>query len=113
MFRRMACFFAVCAALSGCLYTNVRVPRAYRTATPSDVKADPSDKVATGKACFHSIFFLVAWGDGGYAAAAKEALKENPGLILYDVRADRKAQSYLLGLYSRICTVLTAKAGKP
>lgn len=113
MSMRIVCFFLVCAALNGCLYTSIRVPRAYRSATPSDVKADPSDKTVTGKACFHSILFLVAWGDGGYAAAAKEALNENPSSILYDVQADRKVQSYLMGIYSRICTVLAGKAGRP
>lgn len=99
---------------SGCgiLYTNVRVPRAYRSATPSDVKSSPSDPVVSGEACTTSVLFLVAWGNAGYAAAADKALKDHPGAVLYDVRADMRAQS-ILGLYTRTCTIVTGKAAQP
>lgn len=99
--------------LSGCLYANVRTPWAYRTATPADVKSGAADPLLEGKACNRSLLFLVAWGDGGYAAAAADALKDRPGAILYDVRADVRVTSVLFGLYSRTCTVLTGRAGSP
>ena len=103
---------ACAAALGGCLYTNVHEPRAYRSATPSDVKASSSDETVTGEACSHSVLFLVAWGDAGYAAATGKALEGKPGAILYDVKTDTKATSLLLGLYSRLCTIVTGKAAK-
>jgi len=102
--------------LMGCgiIYTNVHVPRAYRSATPSDVKAQKSDNLVKGTACNRSILFLVAWGDGGYAAATRDALKNEPdGAVLYDVRADLKAQSFVLGLYTKVCTVVSGKASIP
>lgn len=100
--------------LSGCgiLYTNVRIPRAYRSATPSDVKADSTDPTVTGKGCLHSVLFLVAWGNTGYAGAVKNALKDNPDAVLYDVRSDAEAMSILGGLYSRTCTLVTGRVAK-
>ena len=101
--------------LGGCgiLYTNVRYPLSYRSATPSDIKAGKTDKIATGQACNQSVFFLVAWGDGGYAAAVKDALKDEPSAVLYDVKTDIKGQSVLLGVYSRVCTLVSGKIAYP
>lgn len=99
--------------LSSCLYTNVHVPRAYRTATPAEVKNDPSDPVVTGEACSRTVLFLVAWGDSGYAAATRKALGNRSDAFLYDVKSDIKVHSFLLGLYSCTCTVLTGKIAKP
>jgi len=61
-------------ALCGCglIYTDVQSPYAYRTATPGDVKSASADEVVSGQACMHSVLFLVAWGDAGYAAATRE-----------------------------------------
>lgn len=101
---------------SGCglLYTNVHVPRAYRSATPVDVTSKASDKIVTGEACNHSVLFLVAWGNAGYATAVKNALDgEPPGSILYDVQSDLKANIYLIGLYTRSCTIVTGKVAPP
>jgi hypothetical protein len=100
--------------LSGCgiIYTNVRLPRAYRSATPGEVHSDKSDKIVTGTACNHSLLFVFAWGDGGYAGATRDALREDPGAILYDVKADTQLKSFL-GLYARVCTVVTGKVSKP
>ena len=100
-------------ASSGCLYTDVRWPRAYRSATPSDVKAAPSDPLVSGRACNTVLLYLVAWGDAGYAAAVKAALKDQPEGLLYDVRSDVKVNSYVVGLYSRSCTVVTGRVGRP
>ena len=103
------------ATLSGCgiLYTNVHTPRAYRTATPSEVKSTPQDEMASGKACAHSFLYLFAWGDGGYAAAARDALQGKPDSMLYDVKSDMHVQAYVLGLYTKVCTILTGKVAKP
>ncbi len=104
---------AAVVSLSGCLYADVRWPRAYRSATPSDVKAAAADPIVTGMACNKSLLFLVAWGDAGYAAAVKAALKDQPEGLLYDVRSDMKVNSYLIGLYSKTCTVVTGRVGRP
>jgi hypothetical protein len=97
----------------GALYTDIRVPRAYRSAAPSDVTATLSDETVSGEACYQSLLFLFAWGDASYATAARHALGGHPNATLYDVKADQKATSYLVGLYSQICTVLTGKVGWP
>ena len=99
--------------MSGCLYADVRWPRSYRSASPSDVKAAASDPVATGTSCNHAALYLVAWGNAGYAAAVKDALKDAPDAVLYDVKSDVKMKSYVFGLYSRSCTVVTGRIGRP
>ena len=102
--------------LSGCglVYTNVRVPRSYRSATPMDVKSKDTDTEVSGEACTHSLLFLVAWGNGGYAEASKQALKNaEKNAILYDVKSDMRVKSYLVGLYSSACTIVTGKASQP
>lgn len=104
---------AVVVSLSGCLYADVRWPRAYRSATPSDVKGAATDPVVSGVSCNKMVLYLVAWGDAGYAAAVKAALKDQEGGLLYDVRSDVKMKSYLFGLYSRSCTVVTGRVARP
>src|SRR3990167_5041927 len=101
------------ATLSSCglIYTDIKVPRGYRTAAPSEVKSASDDPTVIGKACNRSAVFLFAWGDASYAAAVKDALGARDG-ILYDVRADVKVDAYLLGLYAKWCTVLTGKVAK-
>ena len=101
------------ALLSGCglIYTNIHTPHAYRTATPSEVKTSPNDPQVRGQACDQSFLFLIAFGDASYAAAAKDALKDHPDGILYDVRTDVKAQAYLIGLYTKACVVINARVG--
>lgn len=103
---------AVAALLSGCLYANVRAPRAYRSATPADVKSEPGDPLVAGEACGRMLLYLFAWGDTGYAAAAKAALKDDPEGVLYDVRVDQRVNSYVVGLYAKTCTVLSARVAK-
>ena len=102
--------------LSGCglLYTDIHLPRAYRSASPIDVDSKASDTIVTGEGCNLSVLFLVAWGNGGYAEAVKNALAEEPsGSILYDVYTDLNAQAYLFGLYTRSCTIVTGKVWSP
>ncbi len=99
--------------LGGCgiIYTNVKVPRAYRSSTPNEVRAEISDKTVSGQSCNRSLLFLVAWGDASYAAAAQNALASNADSVLYDVKSDMEAFS-VLGLYTRTCTILTGKVGR-
>lgn len=98
---------------AGCLYANVHAPRAYRSATPADVKALPQDKRVSGRSCNRSILFMAAWGDAGYAAAVKDALSEHPDSMLYDVQSDVQATSILLGIYTRVCTIVSGRVGSP
>ena len=101
-----ALFFSGC----GIIYTDIEVPRAYRSATPIDVDSKPTDKVVIGESCNQSVLYLVAWGNGGYVAATKNALKdEPPGSIRYDVQTDMKGKVYAFGVYTRICTVVRGK----
>ncbi len=102
------------SSLSSCglLYTDVKVPRGYRTATPAEVKAAPDDPTVTGKACNRSAIYLFAWGDGSYAAAVKDAIGTKDG-IMYDVRADIKVNAYVLGLYTQACTMVSGRLAKP
>jgi len=101
--------------LNGCglLYTNIRIPYAYNSATPADVQAAKDDPSVTGRACDQSIAYLVAWGNAGFDAAVQKALEPYPGAILYDVKTDVKVASYLLGLYTRSCTIVSGRAAKP
>lgn len=102
------------AAMSACglLYTDVKVPRGYRSATPSDVKTAPDDPSVSGKSCSRSLLWLFAWGDTSYDKALKDALGARDG-ILYDVRSDLKVDAYVLGLYTRTCTILNGRVAKP
>jgi hypothetical protein len=100
--------------LSGCglVYTDIRSPHAYRTATPSEVKTSPEDPVVEGKACDQALLFLVAWGNSGYLAATQDALKNHPSGILYDVKTDMHATVLALGAYTRVCTMVRGRVGR-
>lgn len=99
------------ATISGCLYTNVHGPWAYRAPTPAEVKSAAGDEMASAEACSQGLLYLVAWGNGGYAAAVQKALAGKPEAILYDVKTDVHVSSYVLGLYTRSCTVVSGKVG--
>lgn len=103
---------AVLLSSCGLLYTDVKLPRGYRSATPAEVKASPEDPVVKGESCSHSLLWLVAWGDTSYNSALKNALGGKDG-ILYDVRSDMKVHAYVLGLYTKVCTILSGKVAKP
>ncbi|GJL65975.1 MAG: hypothetical protein NPIRA05_09460 [Nitrospirales bacterium] len=112
LLTKMLLILAASMFLSGCLYTDIQVPRAYRSASPIDVKAKTTDKVVVGESCNRSVLFLVAWGNGGYVGAINNALADEPtGSILYDVHVDVKATVYVFGLYAQTCTVVTGKVG--
>jgi hypothetical protein len=104
--------FAGSILLGGCglIYTDIEIPRAYRSATPIDVTSKQSDKIVIGESCNHSVLFLVAWGKGGFVESTRKALEnEPPGSILYDVQTDIKAKVYLFGIYTRTCSVVRGK----
>jgi hypothetical protein len=102
------------AATSACgiLYTDIKLPRGWRTAAPSEVKSASDDASVRGESCTHSVLWLAAWGDSSYDKALKDALGGRDG-IMYDVRSDLKVQAYVLGLYTKQCTILTGKVAKP
>ena len=107
---------SLCAGLiSGCglIYTNIRLPYSYNAATPSDVHADKEDPMVTGRSCNQSAIYLFAWGNAGYAAAVQKALDPYPKSTLYDVKTDVKVDSYVLGLYTKSCTIVTGRVAKP
>lgn len=99
--------------LGGCLYTNVRRPRAYRSATPLDVRSSANDPKVKGKGCIQTAVWLFSWGDASYAAATKDALRGYEGLVLYDVKSDVEVRAYLFGIYGKACTVVTGRVGRP
>ena len=92
----------LCCSLlfSGCLYTNIHSPYSYRSATPQEAKAAAGDETVTGKTCYHSILWLVAWGDAGSAAAAKE------GGITTLRHMDVETTFILFGVYASMTTIV-------
>lgn len=86
-----ALFIALFA--SGCLYAN------FTTVLDTDLdKTEMGSKV--GKSSVHSILWLVAWGDGGMNAAAKQ------GDITTLQGADTEILMVLFGAYYRQNTVV-------
>lgn len=78
---------------SGCAYTNIR--------GPYDVNIDNTTFGAkVGRSSNYSILWLVAWGDGGYKAAADD------GGITIMRHADYQFTQVLLGLYARETTIV-------
>lgn len=74
--------------LTGCTYVHTR--------TPYDQNLDKTDlgsKVGTAEA--YSLFWVAAWGDASYAAAAKN------GNIKILKHADQETLQICLGLYMR------------
>lgn len=110
--KRIARVLALLAAasLSGCIYANVNTPLAYRAPTPAEVPG-PMGEPVTGEACNYVVAWVVAWGDGGYAAAVEQAKQKSGAQLLADVKADRKLFN-VLGVYQRACTVVTGRAVK-
>ncbi|MGH7264296.1 MAG: TRL domain-containing protein [Candidatus Rokuibacteriota bacterium] len=115
MKRALAIALVTGAALvgSGCLYSNIRTPRAYRSATPGDVRAGPTDPTVSGQGCYKTVLYLVSWGDASYAEAARRAVGADAARILYDVKADTRVTSILLGAYTEICTIVTGRLARP
>lgn len=82
--------------LPGCVFTHIT--------TPLDIdlqETDLGDK--TGRSEYQSVLWLVAWGDAGTQAAAR-----NGGITTLK-HADREMFSVLLGLYYRETTIVYGK----
>lgn len=94
--------------LSGCIYANVNTPLSYRAPTPNEVQG-PLTELAHGEACNQAILGLVAWGDGGYAAAVEDAKQRAGARMLADVRADTRLFNVLF-IYAKACTRVTGYA---
>ena len=89
----MIAAIAAAVLLAGCLYMNVKMP--YDTDLNKTVLGQK-----TGKAYSQSLLWLVAWGDAGTQAAAKD------GNITTVNHMDREVFSILFGLYTKTTTVV-------
>ena len=88
------CAVLLAASLSaGCAYTNIRRPLGQEFD-----KTELGTK--EGQSHARSVLWLVAWGDAGTKAAA-----ENGGIKIIR-HADTEVYSILLGLYTRLTTVV-------
>jgi hypothetical protein len=99
---------AFAALLTGCLYSDVRVPLSYGSATPGDAGGNLGQEV-TGMGCNSALLWLFAWGDGGYEAAVRDAKAASGAAFLVDVKADTTYTNVVLGLYQHECTKVTAR----
>ena len=95
------------ASTSGCIFADVKTPLAYRAPTANEAHAEKAREVE-GTACNQAILGLVAWGDGGYAAAVADAKAKSGATQLADLRADMTFFNVLF-FYDRACTRVTAK----
>ena len=84
---------ALIFSLSSCLYLDTKVP------LDTDVSTTRLGS-KEGVSSSHSILWLVAWGDGGTEAAAKN------GNVTVINHMDRKSFMVLFGLYSRLDTIV-------
>jgi hypothetical protein len=108
MMRSFATAIALAIALPACLYTDVRAPLSYASATPSDANGNLGPEVK-GSACNVGILWLVAFGDGGYDAAVRDARASTNAPFLVDVKSDTTYKNILFGVYQRQCTEITAR----
>src|SRR5271166_3168509 len=99
---------AAAALLAGCVYADVRVPLSYGSATPGDAGGNLGQEV-TGEGCNSAVLWLVAWGDGGYDAAVRDAKASSHAPFLVDVKADSTYTNVLFGIYQHQCTKVTAR----
>jgi hypothetical protein len=83
----------VAISLAGCLYSHITVP--YGTELN---RTELGHK--KGTASTYSVLWLVAWGDAGAAAAAKN------GEITTLTHMDRELYSVLFGIYTRQITIV-------
>ncbi len=103
---------ALALCLPACLYTDVRAPLSYGSATPGDANGSLGKEVK-GSACNVGILWLVAFGDGGYDAAVRDARAGTNAAFLVDVKADTTYKNVLLGAYQKQCTEITARIPGP
>ena len=82
-----------CLTLSGCVYTNVRVPMSSEFRNTKTV-------TKSGEATTRSVAWLVAWGDAGLQSAAKN------GQLATLEYADCAFLNILFGLYMSNTTIV-------
>ena len=90
MTRKLLPALLLCLALltPGCAYVNIQ--------TPYDRNLENTDLGSKrGTATTHSLLWLFAWGDGSYAAAARN------GDIKVLKHADQEIKTFLFGLYGQ------------
>jgi hypothetical protein len=104
--------FLLPLALTGCLYTDVRAPLSYSSATPGDANGSLGQAV-TGQACNYGILWLVAVGDGGYDAAVRDAIGNTKAPFLVDVKSDTSYRNIAFGVYQRQCTEVSGRIPGP
>ena len=91
--RKLLCCITLMSLLSGCVYSNIRVP------LDEDLwKTELGTKVGT--ASNYSILWLVAWGDAGVKKAS-----ENGGITTIN-QMDMGIESYFFGAYIRRDTIV-------
>jgi hypothetical protein len=88
------------------VYEDVSAPLEYRA------DALRGAREVRGEACQTGIFLplipaSIAWGDGGYRDAVRQAQAQAPGAALTDVRADLHVLS-VLTIFRKQCVVVTA-----
>jgi hypothetical protein len=96
LFQWMTVGFLAALLLTGCLYVKVKAP--YDTDLDQTVLGDKK-----GESQMYSVLWLVAWGDAGTAAAAK-----NGGITTVN-HMDVEVFSVLFGLYSKTTTIVYGK----
>ncbi len=78
---------------TGCAYTHIQ--------RPMDRDFDVTQLgPKEGRSHAYSLFWLVAWGDAGTKAAARQ------GNVMAIRHADTEVKSVFLGLYTRVTTVV-------
>jgi len=88
------------------VYEDVSAPLEYRA------DAYRGAREVRGEACQTGIFLpmipaSIAWGDGGYRDAVRQAQAQAPGTSLTDVRADLRVLS-ILTIFRKQCVIVTA-----
>ena len=85
--------FSVLIIFSGCAYLNVKLP--YDTDLDQTVLGEK-----VGEASCYSILWLIAWGDAGTAAAAR-----NGGITVLN-HMDMEVVNILFGIYTKETTIV-------
>ena len=85
--------FSVLILFSGCAYLNVKLP--YDTDLDKTVLGEK-----VGEASCYSILWLIAWGDAGTAAAAR-----NGGITVLN-HMDMEVVNILFGIYTKETTIV-------
>jgi len=91
--NRVVALLFMSSLISGCVYTNIQRP----LGTEYN-QTELGTKI--GQSTSYSLFWLVAWGDGGTKAAAEN------GHLTVIRHADIKVYSLVFGLYAEVTTVV-------